>query len=176
MAVEGSTLRCTDCAMYDFSHLPCDHHLPRHANLFMGHEIGYFWSAVDLSSTSFPAVLRSIHHPLPVLHLCFEHCFSHTFLSPLPSLFDTPHKRYFMCTCVYPGVPDQRCVAHIKLSHLSRKRQTCFRLWLMASDNITAFYLYFLPSPPAFPVRSKELLECTEEVIPCSTCTQRYHT
>lgn len=173
MAVEGSTLCCADCATYNVGHRPCEHHLPRHANLCMGQEISYFWSAVDSSSTSFTAVLCSIHHPLPCLCLCFEHRFSHASFSLLHSLFDTPHIRYFMCTCVYPGVVDQWCVAHIKLSHLSRERQTCWRLWLMASDNITASYLYFLPPPPVFPLRSKELPECTEEVISCSTCSQR---
>lgn len=111
-------------------------------------------SAVDWSSTSFTGALHSIHHPLPCLRLCIEHCFSHSSLSLLHSLFDTPHRSYFMCTCVYPGVAAQRCVSHIKLSHLNRERQPSLWLWLMASDNVTASCLYFLPPPPVFIRRS----------------------
>lgn len=110
-------------------------------------EISYFWSAVDACSS---AVLRSVHHPLPYLHLCFKHWFSHPSLNLLHSLFDTPHRRYFMCTCAYPDVADQRCVPHIKLSHLSSERRTCLRLWLAASDNITASHV-FPASPTCFP-------------------------
>lgn len=86
-------------------------------------------------------------HPSPV---SFCHCVCQTVsVSPPSSPPDRHNIRCWMCTCGHQCVYSQQRIASIKLPHLCRERWILSRLWLMASDNITASYLtLFFLCPP----------------------------
>lgn len=85
-------------------------------------------------------------HPSASFPSVCVYVFPSTFLPFSPCPFDRPNIRCLMCTCVHQRVYGQQCIASIKLPQLGRERQILSWLWLMASDNITASYLYFLTS------------------------------